>query len=591
MATADVSPAPVPVATAPTPAVIDGPKKRVIPRASAAQRRSFTTMGNTRASHTDAMALPVVLASGRVLPTKTARGTQMYVGDVLLKPGTTMTNAAKTSVSVDGTMTTYCGTAQSGDRAKEFNNGKLSAEVFGADNIVKRVYTPDELIPVMCFENRAGDEGTPAFCHALLFGPQTKQRVTNPVQKLGQPTIPAEIVHGLNGQSIMALGRMSWEEIVAHPAMRENTSGTNACIIIDSADPEMPSNRLLRSIDCRDMYETTDPDEPDKKIQKCIWEMFAIILDCNEAGEVEREALRFVAWDSDIHATFNLKDVSVWQTLRRVMMANDGLELAIASDLNFKEPSMNAVSIFIDVDQGSTDEMSNIPSRDEGQNRRVNGIAIKWAPLLKSFFPTTEPVALALLGEDADVEVLRGCFPAQTSLNAVMNLQKDYRRSTASAGNINTRAMQLANLGDDRLLYGTCVGAELQALINVHPAAEFEREFFVMPACTDFKTTNAELKPMLVELGGETSAKGEVVINCDALYKSGLTGAASALIDFRPMEQLPVYVLCTFKARAHTAEAKRAEPEVATSAGASANTSEEAPPALKRAKSSKRPTE
>ena len=537
MASVDVLPASGAIPPAPAPVLLTGPVKRVIPRPTAALQRGFRSMGVTRTTHTDAVALPVMVTSGGYLPKLTSTGKRMYVGDVVTKPTSSMCNGSGSVKCETGTLTAMCTKYLiETELAKQFNRGKIPVSAMKAEDITGRVYTSEDMINVMCFDNRS-DRPTYPFSHGMLFGPNLKERLD---------TRTGEVILGMNGESLAVQDRMTWAELVQHPIFVNNASGQNSCILVDSSEENMPANQLLREMECRDSYKTK---RDGVEVESCLWEFFVVTLDINDTtGQLERAALKFMGWDSDVAAAFNITDASMWHTVRNVLMSHEKFEMAVSSSLNFKEPETNAMSIFLDVDQTASPEVRAIPSRNTAQNRRLTGVAVNWEPLLSSFFFAKPAVALALLGEDADPDVLRACFPASVTNKDINFMNKDYTKPFSSVVSLDTDRMQLAKLAHNSFLYGTCHGEDLTALLNMHPAAEFEQHLYIIPACTVFKTANPEMKTHFLASGGSVDSKGDVEMTASALYASGFASSDTALVTFRPVasQQGPVYVLARF---------------------------------------------
>jgi hypothetical protein len=558
MASVDILPASTPTA----PVLVTGPAKHAIPRGTAAQRAGFSKMGASKTTHTSAAAVTVMVASGGYLPKLTSTGKRMYVGDVSTKPDSAMSNFSGSVKCVDGTLTAMCTkhTVET-EQGKEFNRGKVMVSAMKPGDLTGRVYTPEDLISVMCFDNRS-DKPTHAFSHGTLFGANIKERLD---AKSG------DVVLGMNGESLVLQHRMTWEELIAHPIFTNNANGQNTCILVDSSAENMPPNQLLREMECRDSYKTK---KDGVEVENCLWEFFVVTLDADSVGNLERVALKFTAWDSDVSATFNITDASMWHTIRNVLMSHEKFEMAVASNLNFKEPETNAMSVFLGVDQTASDEVKAIPSRNTAENRRVTGVAINWAPLLPSFFSAKVQVALALLGEDADPDVIRGCFPSTVTNKDLNNLNRDYTRPVSTSTCMDTDRMQLAKLDENSFLYGTCHGSELAALLNIHPETEFEQQLYIVPACTMFKTAIPEKKTHFISRGGVVDAKGDVEISASELYASGMASHETALVDFRPVasQQGPVYVLACFTRRAITSGATPTPPSTDESGSKRAKT-------------------
>jgi hypothetical protein len=329
------------------------------------------------------------------------------------------------------------------------------------------------------------------------------------------------------------------------------------------------------SVECRDTYKRKDAaDSNDKEKLYCIFEFFVVTLDTDSSGELERVALKFTGWDSSIAAAFNLTDSALWPAFRSIITSHPMFEMAVASNLDFKEPSTSAVALFLGTDSTASDEIQSIPSNPTAQNRKVTGIAVNWRPILDTFFPAKATIALALLGEDTDLTVMEQSFPTPVGMQKVGYLNKDYTTATASLTSINTDTMQIADLGDHEFLYGTCYGPELVALNNMHPESEFKCTYYIMPTATTFKTNVEILKAPVLNAGGAIGLNGSVLISAHDLYASALARDDMALVDFRPTTGEPVFVFAAFKRR--TAETKRAvEAPVA------------APPAAKRSKKEK----
>ena len=546
--------------------------KKVLPRASLAQRNGFRSMGNTKTTHTDAVAFPVMATSGSFFRTLTANGKRMFGCDVVTQPGVNVSNTSGTMNCKDGVLHTVC-TAESvhKDTCSKFQKGLIKmSDVKDADKVVYN-YEPEEVIRVLCFDHRS-DKPIPAFCNALLFGPTTKQYAD---------TKTGEIKHSMSGESLAVKDRMSWNQIEAHPVFRNNANGANDCIIINSSANDMPSNQLL-SVECRDTYKRKDAADSNDKDQKeklyCIFEFFVVSLDVNPYGELERVALKFTGWDSSIAATFNITDSAIWPAFRNIITSHPQFEMAVASNLDFKEPSTSAVALFLGTDSSASEDVRAIPSNPTAQNRKVTGLAVNWRPLLNSFFPAKATIALALLGEDTDLTEMETSFSTPVGMQKVGYLNKDYITATASLTSINTDNMQLADLGNNELLYGTCYGPELVALNNMHPESEFDREYYILPTAATFKTNVEELKGPVLNAGGAVGPNGAVLISAHDLYATNLAHNDMALVDFRPTTGEPVFVFATFKRR--SAETKRpAEAPVVAAASAA--------PAAKRSKKEK----